>query len=188
MESLLLREETGLNQKIVIIINGKGGAGKDTVCEIAARHYRAENISAITPIKEIASRCGWNGEKDKKSRKFLSDLKRVFVEYNDLPNRYLEQEYQKFMQGGRDILFVHIRESDQIDAFRSKVSARCVTLLVKSPRIDGSAEEYGNDSDDRVEDYAYDYCFVNGTQREELESSFLRFFRELLRKEGVTAG
>lgn len=183
--SLLQKKEILLNNKIVIIINGKGGVGKDTVCEIAAQYYRTKIISAITPIKEIAYNCGWNGGKDKKSRKFLSDLKRAFIEYNDLPNRYLENEYQKFVQSDRDILFVHIRENDQIDDFRRRVSIKCVTMLVRFPRPDANAEEYGNYSDDNVEDYKYDYYFINETQKKELEPAFLKFLTALLVKEGV---
>ena len=64
-----------LKKKIVIIINGKGGAGKDTVCEITSKFFKVRNISAITPIKEIAANFGWNGEKDNKSRKFLKLFK-----------------------------------------------------------------------------------------------------------------
>lgn len=185
MSFSLQPKKRALNKKIVIIINGKGGVGKDTVCEIAARHYRAKTVSAITPIKEIACKCGWNGEKDKKSRKFLSDLKRVFIEYNDLPNQYLEKKYQEFMKDDCDILFVHIRENDQIDDFRRRVSAKCVTMLVKSPKIDACAEEYGNYSDDHAEDYEYDYCFINGRNREELEADFLKFLNTLLLQEGI---
>ena len=40
--------------KIVIIINGRGGVGKDTLCDFAAKHYKVENISSITPIKDLA--------------------------------------------------------------------------------------------------------------------------------------
>lgn len=185
MNSLLPQDKIALNKKIVIIINGKGGAGKDTVCEIAAQHYRTKIVSAITPIKEIAYKYGWNGEKDKKSRKFLSELKRVFIEYNDLPNQYLEKEYQKFQQGDLDILFVHIRENDQIDDFRRRVSGTCVTMLVRSPKIDGNLEGYGNYSDDHVEDYKYDYYFINETNRKDLEPNFLRFLNELFLKEGI---
>ena len=61
--------------KVVIVINGAGGVGKDTLCELASLHFKVFNVSSITPIKEIASMCGWSGAKDDKSRKFLSDLK-----------------------------------------------------------------------------------------------------------------
>lgn len=75
--------------KTVIIINGKGGVDKDTLCDIAAYYYLVKNVSTIDPFKEIARKyAGWNGEKDLKSRKFLSDLKQLFIDYNDTPMRY----------------------------------------------------------------------------------------------------
>lgn len=92
--------------KIVIIINGRGGVGKDTLCELAARRYPVTVVSSITPIKEIAARCGWNGEKDDKSRRFLYELKRLLVEFNDYPCRYLMEQYRKFLSGEEQILFV----------------------------------------------------------------------------------
>ena len=53
--------------KVAIVINGPGGVGKDTLCELAARHFKVRNVSSITPIKEIAAMCGWHGEKDDKA-------------------------------------------------------------------------------------------------------------------------
>lgn len=35
-------------KKIVIIINGNGGVGKDTLCDFAAEKYKVTNVSAIT--------------------------------------------------------------------------------------------------------------------------------------------
>jgi hypothetical protein len=49
-------------QKTVIVINGSGGVGKDTLCDIAATHYSVWNISSIDPIKELAAITGWNGD------------------------------------------------------------------------------------------------------------------------------
>ncbi len=185
--SMLARENPRmrLKEKIVIIINGKGGAGKDTVCEITARFFKVKIISAITPIKEIAAQFGWKGEKDSKSRKFLSDLKRTFIEYNDLPNRYLEEEYLKFKTSDVDILFVHIRESDQIDDFKRRVDGKCVTMLVRSPRIEESNKQYGNASDDRVEDYTYDYSYTNEKPLESLTADFMNYIYELFIQEGT---
>lgn len=174
-----------LNEKIVIIVNGKGGAGKDTVCEIAANFFRVKIISAITPIKEIAANYGWHGEKDEKSRRFLSDLKRAFIEYNDLPNCYLEKEYHKFENSDIDILFVHIREKDQIDDFKQRVKVKCVTMLVRSSKIEDDNKQYGNYSDDNVEDYSYDYYYTNGKPLEVLVPDFMNFLYELFITEGV---
>ena len=42
--------------KLTIVINGMGGVGKDTLCRFAAERYKTENISSITPIKELAMR------------------------------------------------------------------------------------------------------------------------------------
>ena len=93
-------------KKITIIINGKGGAGKDTMCEMAAKHFRTMNVSSIDPIKKIASQNGWNGEKDDKSRKFLADLKKIFTDYNDLPTEYFsinsEATLTEFLNSGED--------------------------------------------------------------------------------------
>ena len=175
-----------LKKKIVIIINGKGGAGKDTVCAIAAKFYKAKNISAITPIKEIAATFGWNGEKDSRARKFLSDLKRTFIDYNDLPNTYLEEEYLKFEQSDDDILFVHIRENDQIDDFKRRIKLKCVTMIVRSTKIDNSEMLYGNYSDDHVEDYKYDYYYTNGKPLNVLVPDFMDFLYELFNEEGVS--
>ena len=50
--------------KTVLVINGEGGVGKDTLCDLAAKHFKVKNISSITPIKEIAAMCGWRGEKE----------------------------------------------------------------------------------------------------------------------------
>ncbi len=171
-----------LREKVIIVINGKGGAGKDTLCAAAARRYRAENISSIDPIKAIAARYGWKGETDDRSRKFLSDLKRAFVEYNDLPNRWLEERCREFAAGEGEILFVHIREGDQIAAFLRRAPIRCLTLLVRSSR---TKEVYGNASDDGAENYPYDYVYENDRPLGEAEEDFLTFLREVFRREGL---
>ena len=51
-------------KKAVLVINGAGGVGKDTLCDLAEKHLKIRNISTITPIKELARMCGWDGSKD----------------------------------------------------------------------------------------------------------------------------
>ena len=104
-------------EKIAIVINGAGGVGKDTLCELCANHFKVMNISSITPIKEIAKTVGWQGEKTDKARKFLADMKKLLVEYNDYPTAWAKEKYTEFLKSEYEILFVHIREPEEISKF-----------------------------------------------------------------------
>ena len=166
-------------KKVVIVINGQGGVGKDTLCELAAKHFKVKNISSITPIKELAARCGWGGEKDDKARKFLSDLKRVLVEYNDYPTVWAKSEYEKFLLSDEQLMFVHIREGSEIKKFVDATDGTAKTLLVRGgDRMTKS--NYGNASDDLVEQYEYDLYYVNEKTLDVAEEEFVSLLSTLI--------
>ena len=159
-------------EKTVIVINGRGGVGKDTLCDAAALRYKVMNVSSITPIKNIALANGWDGGKDAKSRKFLSDLKQLFTEYNELPTIYLYNCYEEFMAGDGELMFVHIREPKEIDKFKERIPTRCVTLLVEREQM---SADWGNASDDEVNCYEYDYVYQNNRPLEAAGADFIDF-------------
>ena len=165
-------------KKVAIVINGAGGVGKDTLCELAAKHFKVMNISSITPIKEIAALCGWDGTKDNKSRKFLSDLKNLCVEYNDYPTSWAKAHYDEFLLSDDEILFVHIREPKEIEKFVSATGGNAVTLLIRGGKR-MSNEKYGNASDDGVEDYPYDYYFLNENTIDVAERDFVELMKKI---------
>ena len=164
-------------EKILIVINGKGGVGKDTLCDLAAGHFRCRNISSVTPIKEIAKAGGWKGEKDAKARKMLSDLKKVFTEYNELPTRYICDQYEDFLKTDEEILFVHIREPKEIDKLKAALPGKCKALLITRKSYH---QDWGNSSDDNVEDYDYDLHYKNDLPLREAGDDFIRFLHENL--------
>ena len=171
-------------EKTVIVINGHGGCGKDTLCDMAAEAYRVTNVSSITPIKELAKAAGWNGEKDPKSRKMLADLKQIFTDYNDLCTTYIVSELQKFLDGENTIMFVHIREASEIEKFVKKAMlfpCHVRTLLVERRTGDYSNEALGNASDDNVKDYNYDYTYINDAESlPALKNDFLAFLGKII--------
>lgn len=167
-------------KKLAIVINGSGGVGKDTLCDLAANHFAVMNISTITPIKDVARQCGWDGRKDDRSRRFLSDLKRLCVDYNDFPTVWAMERYREFLASDTlEILFVHIREAEEIAKFVKATDGAAKTLLIRGgDRI--QKESYGNVSDDEVENYTYDYYFLNDKSLEEAETNFTAFLSEIL--------
>lgn len=165
-------------KKTVLVINGAGGVGKDTLCAMAAEKFRVENISSITPIKEIAKLCGWNGAKDDKSRKFLADLKKISVEYNDFPTAWAAEQYRNFMLSDKEIMFVHIREPEEIKKFVDATGGVAKTLLIRGgDRM--TKRTYGNAADDLVENYEYDYYFVNEKSLAEVKIEFCDFIFDI---------
>jgi len=163
-------------KKTVIIINGAGGVGKDTLCAITARYYKTRSVSAVDRIKEIALFGGWDGVKDDKGRKLLSDVKRAFIEYNDLPFLSLVNTWREFSETDERVLYLHCREPEEIQKLKNAIPGS-VALLVRRP---GAQSHFGNVSDDEVENFHYDFVYENSKSLDEVETDFLPFLRKML--------
>lgn len=164
--------------KKVIIINGRGSSGKDTMIESLAGKIKFVNVSSIDPIKKIAKRFGWNGSKDARSRRFLADLKRAFTAYDDTPTYYLASKYRKFKKSNKQVMFMHIREASEIEKMKTIVDLDCVTLLIEREGM----RDWGNPSDDEVGNYKYDYVFNNTEKIEESKEKFIELIEKILKE------
>ena len=160
-------------EKRIIIINGMGGSGKDTFVEFCAKYAKVMNVSSVDKVKEAAKiLVGWDETKDEKSRKLLVDLKRLSIEYNDYPTKYILQSSKEFSTNDKDILFIHIREISEIEKIKKLLDAE--TLLLSNPRI---KKITSNSSDANVDNYNYDIHIENSGTLEELEQKAIEFIK-----------
>lgn len=168
----------------IVIINGTGGSGKDTFVSLCQKIYNRPignyvigNCSTIDIVKSIAESCGWEGTKTEKDRKFLSDLKDLLEEYNQLPTKSVERviDITSQVKNNEDfILFIHCREPKNIDYFVKKYGA--ITLLVHNPRVKNITS---NHADRDVYDYDYDFTIENNGTLEDLEVQAKNFIEEI---------
>lgn len=159
--------------KNIVVINGTGGCGKDTFIKLISKYKKVYNFSSIDKVKEIARIIGWDGTKDEKSRKFLSDLKNLTKEYNDMPYNCTKEAIEEFKNSDCEIMFIHIREPEEIKRIVDTFGAK--TLFIKRENLN---EITSNSSDGRVSKYKYDYSILN-TTLEEYEKKACEFINWL---------
>ena len=159
--------------KNIVVINGTGGCGKDTFIKLISKYKKVYNFSSIDKVKEIARIIGWDGTKDEKSRKFLSDLKKLTKEYNDMPYNCTKEAIEEFKNSDCEIMFIHIREPEEIKRIVDTFGAK--TLFIKRENLN---EITSNSSDGRVSKYKYDYSILN-TTLEEYEKKACEFINWL---------
>lgn len=156
--------------KYIVIINGTGGSGKDTFVEFVSKYNKVVNVSSVDKVKEIATLIGWEGGKSEKDRKFLSDLKKLTTDYNEMPLNDMKEKAEKFRNSDNEIMFLHIREPEEIKKAVDTFNA--LTLLI---RREGHEIITSNYSDASVENYDYDYIIKN-TTLEDLEQQAKAFY------------
>jgi len=165
--------------KKIIVINGSGGSGKDTLVEVIKdilnENIIVKNISSIDPIKEIAKKIGWNGKRNNEGRRLLSDLKDAMTRYNDLSFNYIRHEITVMDFCSLEyLIFIHIRECDEIKRIVDYYS-NVTTLLIKRSNM----EKFFNHADMNIENYNYDYVIKNDGNLDCLKNNAKKFIKEI---------
>ena len=161
----------------IFIVNGTHNQGKTTfekmVKAIAfTRNKRIEITSTIDYIKEVATSLGWDGVKDDKSRKFLSDLKDCLTEWKDIPYQKIKDKIKQAKEKNLAAIFIDCREPEEIKRFVNDYGA--ITILVQR----GNFEKIGNHADDDVFNYQYDIVIDNNRGLDELKEE-AKIFEEI---------
>lgn len=161
-----------MNDILYIIVGGFPRSGKSTFVsycqEIIGEQYTLD-ISTVDFVKWLAALSGWDGTKTPKNRKFLSDLKRLLIEWDDVPYK----ETIKAAQNARADLdmygitrtlyvFVQCREPEEIQKFVDRVGARTVFVSRKDH------EKPTNESDIATRRYNYETTIFNDGDLDQL--------------------
>lgn len=163
-------------EKNIVIINGTGGCGKDTFVNNVSKYTSTVNFSSVDKVKEVAAIIGWDGGKTDKDRKFLSDLKKLTTDYNDMSFSDIIRVVNKFRDSDNELLFIHIREPEEISRAVEYFGAS--TLLIKRQ---GHGDITSNSSDASVENYDYD-CVLEISDLDDSDKKAKIFVEELIQK------
>lgn len=166
----------------VVVVNGFPRSGKDTFVNFCKKELGSFGLSVSTVdfVKHLAAQSGWDGTKTQRNRKFLSDLKNLLTEWDDIPWKKVEEVYHSIekdcstyhLKDSDFFLFVFSREPEEIERFRQQYGA--ITALIDRKEVEG---EQSNDSDNEVKNYDYDFVIDNNGTLEELEEKALFFIR-----------
>jgi dephospho-CoA kinase len=169
----------------ILIINGAATSGKDQFVKFFKKNYpyKCYNWSTIDKVKKIAKKhLGWDGRKTDEARLFLSEIKRIWSNYNNGPFQYMvekiETNHRKLEEDDKNrvIYFIHCRESDEIQKFVSYFGDKCHSLLILRKNINVPK----NKSDENVEHFSYDFTIENNGDLTELEKKAKEFVKKLM--------
>lgn len=161
--------------KRIFIINGTGGVGKDTFVSLVSKvsHHPVTNFSSVDKVKKIAKIIGWDGGKTEKDRKFLSDLKLICTDYNNMPFNSMREKVKEFTESNSVMLFLHIREPEEIEKARDTFDAK--TVLIKRNTV---KQITSNMADGNVFNYQYDIVINNDGDFDSLENKAIEFVKD----------
>lgn len=169
----------------VYIINGSPGSGKTTFCQkvidIVGKNWGFE-LSTVDLVKEIATDLGWNGEKTLKNRKFLSDLKDLLTEWDDIPFRdtvskvrLIKDEFERYsLDSSEAAIFINCREPEEIQRLCMELNAK--TILIRRDKTENNP--VSNHADANVLNYKYDIEICNNGDLRELAYLALDFIEK----------
>ncbi len=168
----------------VLAINGAPGSGKTTFENMLKERMGAYycSRSTIDFVKEIATKCGWDGTKTLENRKFLSDLKDLLTSYNDGPMRDIKRCLENFEDDLRlhhvedqpHIFVSDLREPAGLQRFKDEYDA--ITILIRRAAAEG--QEQSNHADAEVFNFNYDIIIENNGDLKELQDKAKRFLKE----------
>lgn len=165
----------------VFVINGFPRSGKSQFVEYCNNELAPWccEISTVDFVKNIAEKCGWTGEKTPKNRKFLSDLKDLLTDWEDVPYQKVLNKINDFkyllnqfdLSDNKAVIFIMSREPEEITRFEKELNAESILIRRKSVEFN----QQSNHADSEVLNHKYHYIIENNSTLEELKNKAKNF-------------
>ena len=179
----------------VVAVNGRPGVGKTEFERLCAKQCNFFNqVNGFVPgkqlwvditstvgfVKEVARFCGWDGKKTLENRKFLSDLKDLLTQWDNVPYKMIVERINSLSIAKDWLVLVDCREPSEIQKLKKYLNA--TTLLIRRDSVEHN--EVSNHADADVFDYNYDLTIFNNSDIIHLEDEARKFI-EYMKKEEV---
>ena len=175
----------------VVVVNGRPGVGKsefERLCAeqcnlfnrmdgfVPGNHLWVDITSTVDFVKVVARFCGWNGEKTLENRKFLSDLKDLLTQWDDVPYKMIVERIKNLSITEDWLVFVDCREPAEIQKLKERLNA--TTVIIRREEVENN--EVSNHADADVFYYDYDLTIENNSDIIDLEKKakdFINYMR-----------
>lgn len=170
----------------VFIVNGAPRTGKDTFIRFLTEITEARVCvySSIDWAKETAlSAFNWNGVKDPRSRKLLSDIKDLGTEWADIPFKRICDMLTKAADNGMEYFCTNIREPQEIQKLQDWCDSQgifCKSVFIRRLSAEiSAAEEQKNSADVQCMNYDYSYEIRNETDLASFQKETKAFIQKV---------
>lgn len=168
-------------KKRILVISGSASVGKDTFASILSQHVSVRTVHIADKAKKVARSIGWNGKKDEKGRKLLSDLKIAIDEFDDGCYKYVCNESTKFIKNlaeyrGIECLCIMMREPKDISRFVQNYNAVTVCVINRQKSVPH------NIGDESVGNYEYDHIIDNSHSLKKFEDTISDFYKSVFKE------
>lgn len=162
----------------IYIVNGAPGSGKTTfenfIMDICKDDVYI--LSTVDCVKAAAQLLGWDGSKTPKNRKFLSDLKDLWTEWDDGSVKYIKKRIENIkksyevydMTDDQAVVFIDSREPEEIERLKRELDAK--TILIKR-EAGADDKEILNHADRDIELYDYELTIENNDSLEDFRKT-----------------